>query len=114
MRHLAAYLLCALNADGASPSVEAIKTILGSVGVEANDKDLEILMKRFAGVNVENVMRDGMSLLASMPSGGGGGVAAGAGAATDETAADAPAKKEEKKEEPEEESDDDMGFGLFD
>merc|ERR1719376_788133 len=56
-------------------------------------------------MDIEKVMTEGMSLLASVP---------GAGAPAAEAAADAAPAKEEKKEESEEESDDDMGFGLFD
>lgn len=83
--------------------------------------------------DINKVIAEGSSKLASMPSGldvwhcfvstslhlssppsfppGGAAVASG-----DAAAADAPAeeKKEEKKEESENESDDDMGFGLFD
>merc|ERR1719423_170686 len=56
-------------------------------------------------MEIEKVLTEGMSLLASVPGAGGAPAA--------DAAADAPAK-EEKKEESEEESDDDMGFGLFD
>merc|ERR1719376_1183554 len=52
-------------------------------------------------MDIEKVITEGMSLLASVPGASG-------------AAADAAPAKEEKKEESEEESDDDMGFGLFD
>jgi len=57
------------------------------------------------------LIAEGSSKLASVPSGGAapaaGGAAAAAGGAAEPAA-------EEKKEEAKEESDDDMGFGLFD
>lgn len=59
MRHLAAYLLAALNADGSAPTPAAIKSILGSVGVEADDTQLDVLFKRFSGMNIENALREG-------------------------------------------------------
>ena len=58
------------------------------------------------------LISEGTSKLASVPSGGGGGAAAAAPAAGG--AAPEEEKKEEKKEEEKEESDEDMGFGLFD
>ena len=59
------------------------------------------------------VIAEGRSKLASVPSGGSVAVASGgSGETKGEVKED---KQEEKKEEePEEESDDDMGFGLFD
>lgn len=39
MRYVAAYLLAALGGN-ASPSAKDIKTILGSVGIEADDERL--------------------------------------------------------------------------
>ena len=56
------------------------------------------------------IIAQGTTKLASVPSGGGGG--GGAPAAGGAAGGDAPA--EEKKEEEAEESDEDMGFGLFD
>lgn len=59
------------------------------------------------------LISEGTSKLASVPSGGGGG--GGAAAAAPAAGGAAPeAEKEEKKEEEKEESDEDMGFGLFD
>ncbi|KAK7086064.1 60S acidic ribosomal protein P2 [Halocaridina rubra] len=114
MRHVAAYLLAVMGES--EPSAEAIKNILGSVGVEADEKQLTIVMEKFAGKDIDALIAEGGALLSSMPAGGmaaGGGAPAGA-AAGGAAAPAAEEKKEEKKEEPEEESDDDMGFGLFD
>lgn len=61
------------------------------------------------------LISEGQTKLASVPSGG-GAAAGGAGGAAPAAAAggDAAAPAEEEKEEEKEESDEDMGFGLFD
>jgi len=110
MRYVAAALLASLG--GGEVNAEAIERILSSVGVEADKKQLEIVVKQLAGKSVDELMAAGAGKLASM--GGGGGGAAAAGAPAGEAAAAAPAAEEKKKEESEEEEDDDMGFGLFD
>ncbi|MCL4167062.1 UNVERIFIED_CONTAM: hypothetical protein GTU68_056495 [Idotea baltica] len=116
MRHVAAYLLATISDDNAKPTAEKIQSILGSVGVEADEKQLQIVIEKFAGQSPAALIAKGSSMLASMPSGGGAAASSGGGDAAPGPGAggDSPAKKEEKKEEPEEESDDDMGFGLFD
>lgn len=62
------------------------------------------------------LISQGSTKLASVPSGGGGGGATAAGGAPAAGGAAAPAEEEKKpeKEEEKEESDEDMGFGLFD
>merc|ERR1711915_335095 len=99
MRHVASYLLALMS--GKEVTSNSIKDILGSVGVEADEKQLDVLLKKFAGKNVDDLIALGASMLSSMPAGGvaaaGGAPAAGGGAAAAEE------KKEEKKEEPEEE-----------
>ncbi|XP_027208838.1 large ribosomal subunit protein P2 [Penaeus vannamei] len=113
MRHVCAYLLAAMGTNAANAA--NMKAILASVGVEADDKQLEIVIQKFGNKNIEKVIAEGSAYLAAMGGGGGGAVAA-SGAAPAGGAGDAPKaeeKKEEKKEESEE-SDDDMGFGLFD
>ncbi|XP_042870638.1 60S acidic ribosomal protein P2-like [Penaeus japonicus] len=111
MRHVCAYLLAAMGSNAANAA--NMKAILASVGVEADDKQLEIVIQKFGGKNIDKVIAEGSAYLAAM-GGGGGAVAASSGAPAG-GAADAP-KAEEKKEEKveSEESDDDMGFGLFD
>merc|ERR1712105_82456 len=96
MRYVAAALLAVLG--GGEVSAANIKKILSSVGIEADDDKVALVVKELAGKDVEAVMAEGTEKLGSMPSGGG---------------ADAPAAKAPVKEESEEE-DDDMGFGLFD
>ncbi|KAI0763798.1 60s acidic ribosomal protein-domain-containing protein [Trametes elegans] len=111
MRHLAAYLLLQIGGN-TSPSAADIKKVLGAVGIEAEDERLEKLISELQGKDINELIAEGSSKLASVPSGG--AVAASGGAAPSGGAAAAEEKKEEKKEEEKEESDDDMGFGLFD
>ncbi|KAI0693204.1 60s acidic ribosomal protein-domain-containing protein [Cerioporus squamosus] len=111
MRHLAAYLLLQIGGN-TSPSAADIKKVLGAVGIEADDERLEKLISELEGKDVNALIAEGSSKLASVPSGG--AVAASSGAAGGAAPAAAEEAKEEKKEEEKEESDDDMGFGLFD
>ncbi|PTB62554.1 ribosomal protein 60S [Trichoderma citrinoviride] len=111
MKHLAAYLLLNLGGN-ASPSAEDIKSVLSSVGIEAEDERLEKLISELSGKDVNELIAAGSEKLASVPSGGAGAAAAGGAAAGGAAAAEE--KAEEKKEEEKEESDEDMGFGLFD
>nr|XP_029526912.1 60S acidic ribosomal protein P2-like [Oncorhynchus nerka] len=112
MRYVAAYLLAVLGGN-TSPSSKDIKTILGSVGIEAEAERLDKVVNELNGKDINEVMNAGLSKLASVPAGSAvAAPAAGAGAGTAPVAAEE--KKEEKKEESEEGSDDDMGFGLFD
>ncbi|KAI7880123.1 60S acidic ribosomal protein P2 [Lichtheimia hyalospora FSU 10163] len=107
MKYLAAYLL--LTAGGkANPSAEDIKSLLSSVGVEAEDERISALIAALKDKDVNEVLAEGKEKLASVPT---GGAAAAGGAAAGGAAEEA---KEEAKEEEKEESDEDMGFGLFD
>lgn len=117
MRYVAAYLLANLGGND-SPSADDIKTILGSVGISAEDDKLEKVISELKGKDINEVIEAGKGKLAGIPSGGvavgsGGAAAAGGGGGDSGEAAKEEEKKEEKKEESEE-SDDDMGFGLFD
>ncbi|XP_067929920.1 large ribosomal subunit protein P2-like [Watersipora subatra] len=107
MRYVAAYLL-AVQGGNESPSAADIKSILSSVGIEADAKQLATVIDNLKGKNIDQLIQEGMGKLASMPSGGGGGAAAApaAGEAAEE-------KKEEAKVESESDSDEDMGFDLF-
>jgi len=107
MRYVAAALLVALG--GGEVTEASIKKILDVVGIESDSEKVGIVVKELAGKNLEELIAEGNSKLASVPSGGGAAApAAAAGAAAPEAAA------VEEKEEEKEESDDDMGFGLFD
>ncbi|CAK8535353.1 unnamed protein product [Lathyrus sativus] len=113
MKVIAAYLLAVLGGN-ASPSAADIKKILGSVGVEAEDSNIELLLTEVKGKDFAELIASGREKLSSVPSGGGAvavSAATGGGAAAAAPAAEA---KEEKKVEEKEESDDDMGFSLFD
>ncbi|RSH94987.1 60S acidic ribosomal protein P2 [Saitozyma podzolica] len=99
MKYLASYLLLQLGGN-ASPSASDISALLETVGVEAESEQLDKLIAELEGKDINELIAEGSSKFASIPSGG----AAAAGGR--------PA--EEKKEEAKEESDDDMGFGLFD
>ncbi|CAI5475745.1 unnamed protein product [Closterium sp. Yama58-4] len=112
MKVVAAYLLALLGGN-ASPAAADIKSILSSVGAEADDDRIDLLLKQLEGKDINEVIAAGREKFAAVPSGGGVAVAASGGGAA-AAAAPAEEKKEEKKEEEKEESDDDMGFSLFD
>jgi len=111
MKHLAAYLLLGLGGN-TSPTASDIKGVLQSVGIDADTARLEKLLSELEGKDLQALIAEGSTKLASVPS---GGAAAGGAVPAPSGGAEAPAAKEaEKEEEPEEESDEDMGFGLFD
>lgn len=58
MRHVAAYLLAAMGSG--QPTAATIKTILGSVGVEADDKQLAVLIDKLSGKNIAQLIQEGM------------------------------------------------------
>ncbi|CAJ2648308.1 60S acidic ribosomal protein p2b-like [Trifolium pratense] len=114
MKIIAAYLLAVLGGN-ASPSAADIKNILGSVGVEGEDSNIELLLSEVKGKDFAELIASGREKLASVPSGGGAvAVSAAPGGGAGAAAAPAAEAKEEKKVEEKEESDDDMGFSLFD
>lgn len=110
MKHVAAYLLAQLGGNDA-PSADDIKTILGSVGIEADEEKLTALLTNLAGRDITEVIAAGRTKMAAMPVGGGGGggavaPAAGGGGGGGDAAAGGGgggAAAEEKKEEEEEE-----------
>ncbi|NP_001085475.1 ribosomal protein lateral stalk subunit P2 S homeolog [Xenopus laevis] len=115
MRYVAAYLLAVLGGSEC-PTIADLTKILNSVGIETDQQRAEKVVGELKGKSIDEVIAQGNSKLASMPSGGAVAAAAGGGSAAPAaggSAAPAEEKKEEKKEESEE-SDDDMGFGLFD
>ncbi|KAI9681145.1 MAG: 60S acidic ribosomal protein P2 [Caeruleum heppii] len=113
MKHLAAYLLLGLGGN-ASPSASDIKSVLGSVGIEADDERLEKLLSELKGKDISELIAEGSTKLASVPSGGAGGAAPAAGGAAPAAGGAAAEEAKPAKEEEKEESDEDMGFGLFD
>merc|ERR1711883_33345 len=106
MKYVAAYLLAAQS--GSAPSKAQVTKILESIGADIESDKFDKVFAELDGKNVEDVIAEGMSLLASVPSGG-AAPAAGAAAAGDA----APAAEEKKESSEEEESDSDMGFDLF-
>ncbi|KAJ5571051.1 hypothetical protein N7535_004711 [Penicillium sp. DV-2018c] len=109
MKYLAAYLLLAL-AGNEAPSSADIQAVLSSVGIDAESDRVEKVISELQGKDLQQLIAEGTSKLASVPSGGAGAAAPAAAAAGGAAAAPA----EEKEAEKEEESDEDMGFGLFD
>merc|ERR1711911_128850 len=102
MRYVAAYLLAQLGGNDA-PDAAAIKAILGSVGVDADEEKMNKVISELSGKAIADVLAEGKEKLASVPSAGG----AAAGGAEEAPAAEA------KKESSSEDEDEDMGFGLF-
>ncbi|XP_034692890.1 60S acidic ribosomal protein P2-like [Vitis riparia] len=114
MKVIAAYLLAVLGGN-TCPSANDLKDILGSVGAEADDDRIELLLSEVKGKDITELIASGREKLASVPSGGGVAVAATAvGGGSGGGAPAAPEPKKEDKVEEKEESDDDMGFSLFD
>ena len=117
MRHLAAYLMLVLGGmekpavNNLSPNshvqAENIKTVLEAVGAEAQDEQIEKLLADLEGKNVEEMIKEGLEKLVSIPAAG-----AAAPAAAGASAPAAEEKKEEEEEEEEEEVDM-SGGGLF-
>ncbi|KAJ6325582.1 hypothetical protein OIU76_012625 [Salix suchowensis] len=106
MKTAAAFLLAVLG-DNNSPSAEDIKKIFASVGAEADDDRIELLLSQVKGKDISELIAAGREKLASVPCGGGVAVAAAS------PSAPAAETKEEKVEE-KEDTDDDLGFSLFD
>ncbi|RAL52185.1 unnamed protein product [Cuscuta campestris] len=115
MKVIAAYLLAVLGGN-ASPSRGDIKKILSSVGADADEDRVDLLLSQVEGKDITELIASGREKLASVPSGGGVAAAAapasGAGSGGAAAAA-APAAPEKKEEKVEEESDGEMGFDLF-
>jgi len=112
MRYVAAYLLAVLGGAKEAPTAKDIDKILSSVGIESDPEKVKKVIADLAGKSIEEVIAQGTTKLASMPSGGGAVAAASEAPAAGAPAAAKAEKKEEKKES--ESEDDDMGFGLFD
>ena len=54
MKHLAAYLLLGLGGN-TSPSADDIKGVLSSVGIDADEERLEMLLKDLEGKDLQEV-----------------------------------------------------------
>lgn len=113
MKVVGAYLLAVLGGN-ATPSAEDIKSILSSVGVEAEDSRIELLLSEVEGKDLAEIIAEGSIKLANVPSGGGGGGGGGAAPAAGGGGGGAAAAPEPEPEPEEEEEEEDMGFDLFD
>ncbi|GER32594.1 60S acidic ribosomal protein P2, partial [Striga asiatica] len=103
---IAAYLLAVLGGN-TTPSADDVKDILSSVGAEAEDEKIELLLSQVKGKDITELIASGREKLASVPSGGGAvAVAASAGGAGGAAPAAAAETKKEEKVEEKEESDD--------
>ncbi|KAF9604438.1 hypothetical protein IFM89_006447 [Coptis chinensis] len=71
MKVVATYLLPLLGGNN-KPSADHIKTILASVGADADDDKIELLLSQVKGKDITEVIASGREKLASVPSGGGG------------------------------------------
>ncbi|KAL4560802.1 hypothetical protein LXL04_032956 [Taraxacum kok-saghyz] len=113
MKVVAAYLLALLGGN-TSPSAEDLKKILGSVGADADEDKIELLLSEVKGKDITELIASGREKLASVPSGGGGvAVAASAGGGAAPAAAAAAEPKKEEKVEEKEESDDVSFLTVF-
>ncbi|KAL3367093.1 hypothetical protein AABB24_011681, partial [Solanum stoloniferum] len=113
MKVIAAYLLAVLGGN-TCPTEKDLKKILASVGAEADDDRIQLLLSQVEGKDITELIAAGREKLASVPAGGGAACAVAAPGGGGAAAPAAAEKKEEKKVEEKEESDDDMGFSLFD
>ncbi|CCE65092.1 hypothetical protein TPHA_0J02720 [Tetrapisispora phaffii CBS 4417] len=110
MKYLAAYLLL-VEGGNEKPSAADIKSVVESVGVEAEESRIAELLASLEGKgSLAEIIAAGSKKFATVPAGG-AAVAGGASSASGAAAAEA---AEEAEEEAKEESDDEMGFGLFD
>jgi large subunit ribosomal protein LP2 len=94
MRYVAAYLLAQLGGNDA-PDAAAIKNILSSVGIDADEEKLNLVISQLSGKDINEVIAEGKEKLASVPTGaaaGGAAAAAGGAAAAEETKEEAKAE----------------------
>ncbi|KXN86585.1 60S acidic ribosomal protein P2 [Leucoagaricus sp. SymC.cos] len=108
MRYIAAVLLLIIGGTP-NPDAAAVNKVLDAAGIECDNDRLDSLLSELEGKDINELIAEGNSKLASVPSGGAVAAGGGGGAAAAGGAAPAEEKKEEKEEE-KEESDDDMGF----
>ncbi|CAN0897578.1 60S acidic ribosomal protein P2 [Linum grandiflorum] len=110
MKYVAAYLLAVLGGNTA-PTADDLKSILGSVGADAEDDRIERILSQTKGRDVNELIAAGMEKMASSlpcaPAANGGA----AGAAAPPTAA---AKKKEEEAEVVEEGESDDNLDFFD
>ncbi|KAL0316121.1 UNVERIFIED_CONTAM: 60S acidic ribosomal protein P2 [Sesamum radiatum] len=96
MKVIAAYLLAVLGGN-ASPSADDLKDILSSVGAEADDDRIELLLTQVKGKDITELIAAGREKLASVPAGGGAVAVAAPSAGGGGAAAPAAARPKEEK-----------------
>lgn len=101
------------NYPPCSRRLQHSSTLHITVGLEANGDEVSKLLADLEGKDINEVIKEGLGRLSSVPSGGAVAAGGGAPAAGGAAGGAAEAAKEEAKAE-EEEEDDDMGFSLFD
>ncbi|CAN0897575.1 60S acidic ribosomal protein P2 [Linum grandiflorum] len=107
MKYVAAYLLAVLGGNTA-PTANDLKSILGSVGADAEDDRIEMILSQTKGRDINELIAAGMEKMASsLPC----APAANGGAAAPPTAA---AKKKEEEAEVVEEGESDDNLDFFD
>lgn len=106
MKVIATYLLAVLGGN-TNPTAEDLKAILSSVGAEADNSKIELLLSQVKGRDLTELIAAGREMLASVPSGGGVVVASGG-----DTAAMAEKKEEEEKKVEDKEESDEEDFVL--
>ncbi|KRY02265.1 60S acidic ribosomal protein P2, partial [Trichinella patagoniensis] len=70
MKVIAAYLLAVLGGNS-KPSANDLKHILGSVGADADDERIDLLLSQVKGKDITELIAAGREKFASVPSGGG-------------------------------------------
>ncbi|KAI5666610.1 hypothetical protein M9H77_16463 [Catharanthus roseus] len=105
MKVISAYLLLVLGGNS-KPTASDIKHVLGSVGADADDDRIDLLLSQLEGKDIAEVIAAGREKLASVPAGGGAVAVAPAAASGGGAAAPAAETKKEEKVEEKEESDD--------
>ena len=75
MKYLSAYLLSSLS--GETPTGASVEKILKSVGAEVDSARVSSLIKALEGKSLDEVVAEGMSKMASMPTGGAPSVGGG-------------------------------------
>ena len=91
MRYVAAYLLAVL-AGNQSPDAAVVEKILNSVGVKVEQTSLSKVINELKGKSLEDLIKEGTSKLASVPSAPAGAPASAPAAAS----SGAPASKKEE------------------
>ena len=66
MKYLAAFLLLGL-AGNSSPSAEDIKTVLSSVGIDADEERLSSLLKELEGKDISEVCKNSTCEIRTTP-----------------------------------------------